>query len=553
MLGLIAAILLLVTCVPAYAGIETLIVTTVTSLLTAVGVSAAVAAVAAPVLTAALIIGGALAANALFGGKGGGVDPTFASAGTVDPGRARDTFESAEAPELRAVGRVRLGGLKAFGNTNGANRYRETLHCKGPIDGFEAFYFAGREIVADTETTGEVSSYPWAKPGSSWAYLKTKSGTGSETAWPDLLSDFPDIYTNDHRARGICQSLARFVNPGFDDEKFLQLYQGGVPDVEALLRAERAYDPRTTLTEWTENGIVNALHIMLSMYGQVMSLSDIDADFVGGEADRADATIETLAGDVERSRCWGIWSSETARGANMQKVLDSIGAWIVPRDDGSKIGLRLVDDDPELEVTIPLKHIISIDWQSGPSGVERPNICRPKYYSPERNFELAEIDMTGIAWARIDDEVAAYGEKYLDLEYPFCPNSGQAQRNARRDFALARSTPVSSRPIWRVLRYGAVASLRLNFRTVLERSVQDRSPRVNDDEGKIEILPGLAVAQRLNTETDEAPAPDQIPELAYGSPLETPDAPFAATVVIYQGGLGSVLRVGYNLPGGWTL
>src|SRR5690606_22217436 len=35
----------------------------------------------------------------------------------IDPGEMKNTFQEAETPEFNAVGRVKLGGLKAFGNT----------------------------------------------------------------------------------------------------------------------------------------------------------------------------------------------------------------------------------------------------------------------------------------------------------------------------------------------------------------------------------------------------------------------------------------------------
>ena len=422
---------------PAYAGFDPVSLTieaSIFALLTEVGVSVAASLVLTPLIFAAATaavfygIGTFLAQNAPGMGDG-----------TVDPGAAKGTFESSNSPELNAVGRVRLGGLKAFGNTVEDRRYRLTLHCKGETDGYEEFFLGEREVIADHTGDGAVSSFPWQDDLGTWAYIKTKFGTDSETSWSDLQTDFSEIWTPDHRARGIAQSLTKFVNPGLATEKYLQLYQGGVPDVSVTKRVgKNVYDPRTETSQWTENGILNALHILVRTYPE-FSLADIDLDFISDEADRADATIATLAGNVARSRCSGVWSSETARGDNLQTVLDSIGALIEPRSGGEKFGLRLYDDVPTAETTVYLRNIVSITWQSGPQGVERPNICRVKYYSPERNYEMAEIDLTGIAWARIDDEITAYGEKYFDVNLPFCMNSGQAQRRARQKFALARA------------------------------------------------------------------------------------------------------------------
>ena len=52
---------------------------------------------------------------------------------------------------------------------------------------------------------------------------------------------------------------------------------------------------------------------------------------------------------------------------------------------------------------------------------------------------MAEINMTGIAWATIDDEVDRWGEKILTVELPFCPSASQAQRIARRIFEWSRA------------------------------------------------------------------------------------------------------------------
>lgn len=544
--GIVALALYLASLLPAHAGIETLLVTSVTSLLTAVGVSAAVASAVAPILTSALVIGATLAVSALT--RGGAPEIGGSNTVQVDPGRARDTFESSESPELRAVGRVRLGGLKAFGDTSGSHRYRMTLHCKGEIDGFEQFLFGGREVISNVDGDGEVSSFPWAYPGGSYAYLWAKAGTDGETSWAPLLADFPTVWTSDHRARGIAQSLANFINPGFDDPKFLQFYQGGVPETEVIVRAERAYDPRTTTTYWTENGIVNALHVLTSIYRGITT-ADIDGVFIGGQADAADANIATKTGTIKRAKCAGVWSSETARGASMQKVLDSIGAWIVPRDGGYKLGLQLIDDDPAAEVTIPVKHIVDLQWQSGPAGVERPNICRVKYYSPERNYELTEIDMSGIAWARIDDEVTASGEKYFDVELSFCPVSGQAQRRARQMFALARADSGIIKANMAGLAVWGCKIVNFEFPDDLGTiKCLIAPPRALDDQGLVEIpfvvWPTLAA---WNPSTDEANAPEQLLDEAFGSPIAAPSTPSAAIVVTYGNG-DKVTRVAYTIP-----
>lgn len=514
---------------------------TVASLLSAAGASGFAATLGfAQLVTSALLIGGSIGVSLLLAPK----PPS------VDPGAARETFESVSSPELRAVGRVRLGGLKVYGNTSGANRYRLIAHCKGEIDDFESYYLNGFEVILRADNA--VNSYPWTEVGE-FAFIESKVGTTTETAWPDLVADFPE-WTSSHRVRGIAQSLCTFVSPGMGDSKFLELYQSGTPDLEVVLRAEKAYDPRSDATEWTDNGVLNAMHILLT-YPE-FRLADIDTAFIEDEADRADASISTRDGDVPRARCWGVWSSETPRGENLKRVLDSIGAWIIPRENGASLGIQLVDDNQAAEATFPARHILSVDWRSGPEGVERPNVCRLKYYCPERHYELSEIDISSLAWAVIQDEIDAYGEKPFDIELPFCPNAGQAQRIARRMFSMARSDSGIIRTNMAGLSLWGCRVVNFEFPDDIGTiKCMIGAPKVLDDEGGVEIpfivWPTLSA---WDTNTDEVDAPEQLPDVTLGTALTTPSAPAEATVVEYPsggtpGGGGFETRIRFTVPG----
>ncbi|MGN6307327.1 MAG: phage tail protein [Mesorhizobium sp.] len=456
----------------------------------------------------------------------------------IDPGDFKSTFETGESSEVRAVGRVRVGGLKAFGNTaSGSDRYRLICHTRGKVTAVEQHFFGGREITVEPD--GAISSPPWAKPGGSWAYVKAKIGDGTETAWADLMSAFPALWTVDHRVRGIAQSLIRYISPGLTEEKFMKLYQSGVPDYERVQRSEPVYDPRTGQSPtneatwaYSDNGPLCAAHILRSYPS--LTVGDFDYSGIATEGTKADAIVATLTGTEKRSRCWGLWTSETARGDVMEQVLKSIGAEIVPADDNTFV-VRLVDDVRTPEITFTEKHLVDLQWRSGPESVERPNICRVTYYSPERNYEMAEIDLTGIAWARVQDEIDRVGEQIMDIDLPFCPSASQAQRIARRLFALARADAgVATFNFAGLAAWGkTIAAIPLPDLDIVETCAIG-VPRVNDQEGTVEIP--FVVWPKLdpwNPATMEAAAPDPIPEMQYESELDKPAAPSAAAVVRY--------------------
>ena len=482
----------------------------------------------------------------------------------IDPGQLKNTFQEAETPEYNAVGRVRLGGLKAFGNTSGQYIYRLIWHCKGPMVAIEEYHVGGRSVVV--EDNGRVSSPPWVTSGGSYLYIRSKAGTGNETAWDWLLSAFPNLWTSAHRCRGIFQSLARYRTPDLDSEegnkKFQKLYQGGPPDIMVTARVSPVYDPRDpsqnpdtpSTWKWTDNGVLVAVHIM-RQYPDLKS-SDFDWSFIAAEADRADEEVETLNGTEKRARCWGIWPSENPRGEVMQQVLDSIGAEVVLSDEG-KIRIRLIDDNPVSEMDFPSRHILELNWKSGPEAVERPNVCRVSYYSPERGYDMGEINLSGVSWARVQDEIDRYGEKIFDVELPFCPSASQAQRIARRLFLQARADAGDIKT-----NMAGMAAWDVTYATIRDEDAGEdmlcriASPRADSQSGEVSIpyivWPKELIDNPWDPQTMEAPPPEEAPELEYESELPKPAKPAEATVVQYPGG-GYETRVRFTGVSGGTV
>ncbi|HWK65406.1 MAG TPA: phage tail protein [Rhizobiaceae bacterium] len=480
----------------------------------------------------------------------------------LDPGEWKNTFQEAETSEYNAIGRVKLGGLKAFGNTKANVISRLIWHVKGPMVAAEQYFLGGREVTV--ESNGQVSSPPWADPNGSWATIQSKPGNGAETAWPQLMTDFPSLWTAAHRCRGIFQSLIRFTIPDFSTEwgnkKFQKLYQGGAPDCEVIGRISPIYDPRQSGQDpdnpatwaWSDNGILAAVHVMRS-YPDLKS-ADFDWPFLATEANRADAIVATISGTEPRARCWGLWPSESRRGDVMQQVLDSIGAEVVMSELGL-IRIRLIDDAPSSEIAFTAKHIAELNWKSGPEAVERPNICRVKYYSPERGYDMGEINMSGIGWARIEDEIARYGEKYFDVELPFCPSPSQAQRIARRLFLQARADAGSIRT-----NMAGLAAWGVTYSQIEDADAEENmlcrlaAPRIDDEQGQVEIpyivWPPALIEQPWNPATMEAPPPPPAPDIQYESELATPGAPTEAAVIQYQNGTYETRVKFPGVPGG---
>lgn len=549
---ILAALALLGSTLPAAADPASLLIAGFNALAgTTISASAAATAIGTATITIGQLVNAALfvalaAASTLF--RQG-----------VDPSKAKETFVSSESPVIRGYGRVRIGGLKIYGNTTGLDRYRLVGHLAGPIDGIEQTWLGGREVIVEDD--GAVSSPPYAKYGGSYVHIASKIGDGTETAWADLVAAFPGLWTADHRVRGIFQTLVKYTSPGMSSPKFLRLYSGGVPDVERVVRSSKVYDPRDegqiadddfdvpSTWSWSDNAVLVATDAIRRNFFRAAEQWDWARTAL--EAGKADEEVATLTGTEPLARLWGLVSDEEARGDAILKLLDSAGLELIDGDDGYFVAV--IDDDRQSELTIPAKHIGSITLVSGPESVERPNLCIVKYYSPERNFEISEINMAGIGWARIDEEISDTGLKPVTLEFPFCPSASQAQRLARRKFALLRADRVQVKTnfvglaAWGV-RVVSVATAAPEVITKLAIE----PPRVDDAEGQVEIIgvewPDLS---QWDPDTMEAPAPSVVPDIPADAALDTPEAPTQIEPILYPDGSAAV-RVAFSADSGLT-
>lgn len=483
--------------------------------------------------------------------------------GSIDPGQAKEEIQSEETSELRGIGTVRVTGALNYGNNDHPNLYRHMLHLKGPIDRILTPYVNDREVVMDS--SNRVFSPPWSDFNTdgtisqNYLTLQSKIGDGTETAYPELVSAFPDVWTTDHRARGIFQSLVTVISPGVASSKYLKLFGASqYPKVSYVVQASLLYNPLLDDTrtggagthriddestwEWSDNGIVGALYVFMQYPEFVETLIDWELQIEQIQA--ADVLVTTKTGTEKRSRISGVWPSEAKRGDVLKQVMDSVGCEMVATSAG-KFYFKLIDDNPTSQVTIPEQDIYELTWQSGPKALERPNKCEVKYYSPERDYEMAEIVMTGIEWATIDDEVDRWGEKILSIELPFCPSASQAQRIARRIFEWSRADAGTV-----ITNMAGMAAWGCNYGTIDivgdNEVCKITSPRCNDKDGEVDIaflsLPALS---DWNPSTDEADAPEPYAVQEDDTALDTPSAPISAFSVTYGGG-NKELRVTYS-------
>ena len=95
-------------------------------------------------------------------------------------------------------------------------------------------------------TANLVVQYQVTPVVSSKARIKIYTGAPGQVADPDMLAAFPTLWTANHIGNGLAYLRIEF---DYDPTAF----PGGLPNISAVVRGAKVYDPRSGLTAWSDN------------------------------------------------------------------------------------------------------------------------------------------------------------------------------------------------------------------------------------------------------------------------------------------------------------
>lgn len=181
--------------------------------------------------------------------------------GQVDTmGGRLNTGKQAVADRKYVYGKARTGGTIVYQNTSGdSNQYLHNfiVFSDGRIDDFYEIYFDdvkawGRNADG---VAGFYNQYSENEDGSysfngNKVKLVVKVGTSNQSAFTSSTvpnSEIPAEWTNNHRLLGIAYAYVRLE---FDPE----IYPNGMPNITAIIKGKRHYDPRLDSSQTEING-----------------------------------------------------------------------------------------------------------------------------------------------------------------------------------------------------------------------------------------------------------------------------------------------------------
>lgn len=357
-------------------------------------------------------------------------------------------------------GKMRVGGQVVFiSNTGDDNKY---LHM--------AIVFASHEIQAYDEIWFNDKQI-WTLTGGfqgdwgTYVTIDRKFGTATQAASSNLTSANV-LWTSDHKLSGMAYIAFRLE---WDADQFPQ----GVPNISAVIRGKKVYDPRSQVMAYSQNPALCLRDYMLdSKYGLGESSSNIDSTALNAAADLCDEQVSIAAGGTQdRYQCNGVIDTGNQIKANIEQLLASMGGKLTY--SGGKYFIDGAEYKTPTHTFTEADIISDVQTQTRQSRRGGYNGVKGIFVSEEKDYKVLDYPpQISSTYATEDGDPL-----YLDMPLPLVTNNLQAQRLAK--IALLKS------------RQQVVISMSVNLKGLQVKvgdTIQVTNDRLNYDQKVFEVI-----------------------------------------------------------------
>jgi hypothetical protein len=315
-------------------------------------------------------------------------------------------------------------GNNNLGVQNGAPGGNGFLHMVIPLAGHEVeeigtLYLNDRPCTLDA--AGFVNEEPYNyNDGNGLKFVRVKKHLGSvdQEADPDLIAECG--LTTAHRLRGIAYAYIRFHwNPN--------VFPLGIPNVSFVVKGKKVYDPRTTLTLWSDNAALCVRDYLASSYGFACDDDEINDTYFTAAANACDEDVAlTTGGTQKRYTCNGVIDTAVAPLDNLGSLVSSVAGAVTYVQGQFRVHAGTYDS-PAGDITA--------DMLAGPVRAELRtprkelfNAVKGTYVDPNKQWQPTDFPFVTNATYETQDG----GERiYKDVDLPFTNHPEAAQRIAK--------------------------------------------------------------------------------------------------------------------------
>jgi hypothetical protein len=257
-------------------------------------------------------------------------------------------------------GRVRKGGPYAVTSFQVDRRHYAVILAAHEIAGVDQWYIDNQPVTVDA---GLVDTPPFAP----YIGLRPYLGAPGQTADATLLAAIPE-WTSAHNLAGLAYvaAFARRV----PDAKFSEVYGNSSetgPVITPVIRGVKVYDPRTSLTGYSNNAALVWAWATENRLGS----GTVDWAEVAVEADVADVLVTNRLGGTQRK--WtlnGAFTDDTDYSEIAEQIIAACDGYVYEKPDGTvgfKVGRYIEPTVTLTEADFYAFDLAERDWGPNPA------------------------------------------------------------------------------------------------------------------------------------------------------------------------------------------
>jgi len=321
-------------------------------------------------------------------------------------------------------GKTRVSGPVVFIHSrpaSGTSDKLDILHvviilAAHEVEAVEDIFF--NDSVVALDGNGDATADPYKQGSIVYASAYKHIGTASQLADQVLVDNSGGKWSTGHRLRGLTYIHAQLR---FDEKA----YASGLPNISALVKGRKLYDPRTEETEWSENAALCILDYVMAEFGLGASMGEIDlASFIAA-ANICDEEVDTIDDTESRYTCNGVIDLAAKPRDILEEMLSSCAGFLTYT--GGKWRLKVGAYTPPMFTLEPHHARESVMLKPHRSRRNLINTVRGAFISPIHQWQPTDYpEISNDAYVTQDgDEQAA-----ATLDLPFTQSPTMAQRIA---------------------------------------------------------------------------------------------------------------------------
>lgn len=345
-------------------------------------------------------------------------------------------------------GRVKKGSDYVFLEESGGVAYQIMVWCGRRIGGFVRHY--GHDNPLDLDANGDVTSR-YTREGDRYVRINTRLGLDAETAYGDLVSVFPGVWTSDHRGDGLASVRMSVGTP--QDKYYMEVFPNQMPEHSAVGDGALLYDPRKDSTqpggsgphrwsnpntwEFSQNLALMRLDHLAQPFGGKLGYARMHMPDWMNAANVCDQFVTNRSGGVERRYHGGMWFRTNNDPVEVGRTLDEAGEMVVYERNDGRIGVHAGEFvAPDIRLT--QDHIFAIEVDKNKRKSSTVLAVRGRYVNTENHYNTEDAALYGDPYGESDET-----ERTRTFENVAIQSHNHCQRKQKLTYIRANSRRVT--------------------------------------------------------------------------------------------------------------